>query len=82
MIDRYGVFTALEEDVCELGVMSKFFTGMKMIIASVPRRAIFIKRVHKESGKIIGQIGHECSTFILLDLLLRNLRQKLKSIKS
>ena len=29
VIDRYGVFTALEEDVYELGVMSKFFTGMK-----------------------------------------------------
>ena len=22
------------------------------------------QRVHKESGKIIGQIGHECSTFV------------------
>ena len=25
LIDRYGVFTALEEDVYELGVMSKFY---------------------------------------------------------
>ena len=25
VIDRYGIFTALEEDVYELGVMSKFY---------------------------------------------------------
>ena len=37
VIDRYGIFIALEEDVYELGVMSKFFTGMKMIFASVPQ---------------------------------------------
>ena len=40
VIDRYGAFTALEEGVYELGVMSKFFTGMKMIFASVPWCAI------------------------------------------
>ena len=43
VIDRYRVFTALEEDVYELGVMPKFFTGMKMIFASVPRCAIYTK---------------------------------------
>ena len=43
VIDRYGVFTALEEDAYELGVMSKFFTGMKMIFVSVPQCAIYMK---------------------------------------
>ena len=54
VIDRYGVFTASEEDVYELGVMS------------VPRCAIYTKSFREfiESRKIIRQIGHECSTFV------------------
>ena len=54
VIDRYGVFTALEEDVYELEVMS------------VQQCAIYTTSFREfiESGKIIGQIGHECSTFV------------------
>ena len=70
VIDRYGIFTALEEDVYELGLMSKFFTGMKMIFASVLQHAIYKKSstefIKNRSRKIIGQIGHECSLFVLL----------------
>ena len=47
MIDRYCAFTELEEDAYELGVMSKFFTGMKMIFASVPQLHEVFHRVHK-----------------------------------
>ena len=56
MIDRYSVFTALEEDVYELGVMSKFFTGMKTIFASVPRRVIFIKEFIKNLERLSGRL--------------------------
>ena len=54
VIDRYGVFNASEEDVYKLGVMS------------VPRCAIYTKSFREfiESGKIIEQIGHKCSTFV------------------
>ena len=48
VIDRYGIFTMLEEDVYELGVMSKFFTGTKMIFAVCNLQEVF-HRVHKES---------------------------------
>ena len=61
VIDRYSVFTALEEDVYELGVMSKFFTGMKMIFASVLRCAIytksfteFINNLERLSGRLVN----------------------------
>ena len=65
VIDKYCVFTALEEHVYELEVMSNFFTGMKMIFASVPRYGIHTKSF-TEFIKIIRQIGHECSTIVLL----------------
>ena len=65
VIDRYSVFTALEEDVYELGVMSKFFTGMKMVFASVPRCAIykksfteFMKNLERLSGKLVTNVQH------------------------
>ena len=45
--DRYGIFTALEDDVYELGVMSTFFTGMKMISVSLPQLHEVFYRVHK-----------------------------------
>ena len=53
MIDRYGVFTASEEDVCELGVMS------------VPRCVIytksfreFIKNLERLSGRLVKNVQH------------------------
>ena len=65
VIDRYSVFTALEEDVCKLGVMSKFFTGMKIIFVSVPWCAIykksfteFIKNLERLSGRLVMNVQH------------------------
>ena len=65
MIDRYGVFAVLEEDVYKLGEMSKFFTRMKMIFASVPRCAIykksfieFIKNLERLSGRLVMNVQH------------------------
>ena len=65
VIDRYGIFTGLEEDVYELGVMSKFFTGMKMIFVSVPQCAIcmmsfteFIKNLGRLSGRLVTNVQH------------------------
>ena len=64
-IDRYGVFTALEEDVYKLVVMSKLFTGMKMIFVSVPQCAIykksfteFIKNLERLSGRLVTNVQH------------------------
>ena len=65
VIDRYGFFTALKEDVYELRVMSKFFTGMKMIFASVPQCVIhkkslteFIKNLKRLSGRLVKNVQH------------------------
>ena len=64
VIDRYGIFTALEEDVYKLGVMSKFFTEMKMIFASVPQCAICtkshraIKNLERLSGRLVTNVQH------------------------
>ena len=65
MVDRHGVFTALEEDVYELGVMSTFFTGMKMIFVSVLGCAIYIKsftefinHLERLSGRLVTNVQH------------------------
>ena len=55
MIDRYGVFTASEEDVYELEV------NVSTVVCD-PHEVF--QRVHKESKKIIGQIGQIDSTFV------------------
>ena len=75
MIDRYGVITLSEEDVYELGVMSKFFTGMKMIFASVPWCAIYIKSLtefinnpERLSGRLVMDVQH-CFLVIIVEEL-------------
>ena len=63
VIDRYGVFTAFKEDVYELGVMSKFYHWNEhdfCVSTTVCDLHEVFNRVH--TGKIIGQIGHECLT--------------------
>ena len=73
VIDRYGVFTALEEDVYKLVVMSKFFTGMKMILASVLQCAIytksfteFINNLERLSGRLVMNAQH-CFVVIIVE---------------
>ena len=60
---RYGVVTVLEEDVYQLVVMSKFYYWNDFCdsMGGCDLHVVF-HRVHELPGKIIGQIGHECST--------------------
>ena len=75
VIDRYGVFTVLEEDVYELGVTSMFFTGMKMIFVSVPRCVIYTKsftefininNLERLLGRLVMNVQH-CFVVIIVE---------------
>ena len=53
VIDRYSVFTAVEEDVCELGVMSVLWCA---IYTKSFRE--FIKNVERLSGRLVTNVQH------------------------
>ena len=57
---------------------------MKMIFVSVPQCAIYKKsftKFLKNLEKIIRPTGNECSTFVLLYLLFRNLNKNCTLVK-
>ena len=61
MIDRYGLFTASEEDVCELGVMSV----LRCAIYTKSFRE-FIKNLERLSGRLVTTVQH-CSAVIIVE---------------
>ena len=51
--ERYGVFTALEEDVCELGVMSKCYYWCAIYTKFFTE---FIKNLERLLGRLITNV--------------------------
>ena len=73
VIDRYGIFTAFDKDVYELGIMLNFITLMKMIFGSVPRCVIytklfpeFVNNLERSSGRLVVNVQH-CFDVIIVE---------------
>ena len=73
MIDTCDVFTALEEDIDELRVMSKFYYWNKNVFVSVPQCAIYLKsfkqfinNLERLSGRLVTNVQH-CFDVIIVE---------------
>ena len=66
MIDRYSVFTVLEEDVYELGIMSKFYyrnendfcVSTAVCVICTKSFTEFINNLERLSGRLVMNVQH------------------------